>query len=140
MRNGQAASTNAKADTVRHRLKRETNSSNITCSPIAPRSSHGQAGDSLVGELQLVGRSGRNEQSANLFGFQVLIHGMWGSPSHLASAARVIEEVKGSEDQLVDAGAPDLHVLVAETNAEDHTYDGIDNGGERVAQEASRLT
>lgn len=65
----------------------------------------------------------------------VLIHGMWGSPSHLASAARVIEEVKGRGSQLVDTGAPDLHVLVAVTNAEDHTYDGIDNGGERVAQE-----
>lgn len=65
----------------------------------------------------------------------VAIHGMWGSPSHLASTARVIEEVKGGKDQLVDAGAPDLHVLVAATNANDHTYDGIDNGGERVAQE-----
>lgn len=65
---------------------------------------------------------------------------MWGSPSHLASAARVIKEVKGSKDQLVDTGVPDLHVLVAVTNAEDHTYDGIDNGGERVAQEVSTLT
>ena len=72
--------------------------------------------------------------------FQVLIHGMWGSPSHLGSAARVIQEVKGSKEQLVDAGAPDLHVLVAVTNAEEHTYDGIDNGGERVAQEVSLLT
>jgi hypothetical protein len=69
----------------------------------------------------------------------VLIHGMWGSPSHLDSTARVIEEVKGSKAQLVDAGTPDLHVLIAVTNARDHTYDGIDNGGERVAQEASRL-
>lgn len=68
---------------------------------------------------------------------QVLIHGMWGCPSHLASTARVIQEVKGSKNLLVDAGAPDLHVLVAVTNAEDHTYDGIDNGGERVAQEVS---
>lgn len=64
---------------------------------------------------------------------------MWGSPSHLESAARVIQEVKGSKSQLADAGAPDLHVLVAVTNAEDNTYDGIDNGGERVAQEVSRF-
>ena len=70
---------------------------------------------------------------------QVFIHGMWGSPSHLESAARVIQEVKGSKSQLADAGAPDLHVLVAVTNAEDNTYDGIDNGGERVAQEVSRF-
>lgn len=55
------------------------------------------------------------------------------------SAVRVIKEVKGSKDLLADAGAPDLHVLVAVTNAEDHTYDGIDNGGERVAQEVRRL-
>lgn len=54
--------------------------------------------------------------------------------------ARVVQEVKGSKEQLVDAGAPDLHVLVAATNANDHTYDGIDNGGERVAQEVSPLT
>lgn len=65
---------------------------------------------------------------------------MWGCPSHLDSAARVIQEVKGSKEQLVDIGAPDLHVLVAVTNADDHTYDGIDNGGERVAQEVSSLT
>ena len=67
--------------------------------------------------------------------FQVLIHGMWGSPSHLASVSRVIQEVKSGKGQLVDAGAPNLHVLVAVTNAEEHTYDGIDNGGERVAEE-----
>jgi len=65
---------------------------------------------------------------------------MWGSPSHLASASRVIQEVKGGKERLVDAGAPDLHVLVAVTNADDHTYDGIDNGGERVAEEVNPLT
>jgi hypothetical protein len=65
---------------------------------------------------------------------------MWGSPSHLGSAARVIQEVKGDKEQLADAGAPDLHVLVAVTNADEHTYDGFDNGGERVAQEVSSLT
>jgi hypothetical protein len=64
---------------------------------------------------------------------------MWGNPSHLATAARVIEEVKDTKDQLVNVGTPDLHVLVAVTNAEDHTYDGIDNGGERVAQEVNYL-
>ena len=77
-------------------------------------------------------------ESANPF--QVLIHGMWGSPSHLASVARVIQEVKGGKEQLVDGVAPNLHVLVAVTNAEDHTYDGVDNGGERVAEEVNSLT
>lgn len=65
---------------------------------------------------------------------------MWGSPSHLGSATRVIQEVKGDKEQLADARAPELHVLVAVTNADEHTYDGFDNGGERVAQEVSFLT
>ena len=65
---------------------------------------------------------------------------MWGSPPHMESAARVIQEVKGNKEQLVDAGAPDLHVLVAVTNADDHIYDGFDNCGERVAQEVSSVT
>jgi len=86
------------------------------------------------------GSSLSSSPSENTDPLQVLIHGMWGSPSHLDSAARVIQEVKGNKGQLVDTGTPDLHVLVATTNAEDHTYDGIDNGGERVAQEASSLT
>jgi len=91
----------------------------------------------LVSRKSSPSSSGPSE-SANPF--QVLIHGMWGSPSHLDSATRVIQEVKSSQEQLVDAGAPDLHVLVAATNADDHTYDGIDNGGERVAKEVSLPT
>ncbi|KAJ7091355.1 DUF676-domain-containing protein [Mycena belliarum] len=54
----------------------------------------------------------------------VLVHGMWGNPGHLAELDRVIKET-----------IPDLHVLRAETNQEDGTYDGIDWGGERVAEE-----
>ncbi|TRM65542.1 putative serine esterase-domain-containing protein [Schizophyllum amplum] len=42
----------------------------------------------------------------------VLVHGMWGNPD-------------GTR----------LSVLLANTNSEEHTYDGIDWGGERVAQE-----
>ncbi|KAJ3892558.1 putative serine esterase-domain-containing protein [Lentinula edodes] len=54
----------------------------------------------------------------------VLVHGMWGNPGHLAEMERIVKEVQ-----------PELHVLLAETNKEDSTYDGIDWGGERVAQE-----
>ncbi|KAJ7442260.1 DUF676-domain-containing protein [Mycena latifolia] len=56
----------------------------------------------------------------------VLVHGMWGNPGHLAELNRVVKET------IPD---PTLHVLLAETNQEDGTYDGIDWGGERVAEE-----
>lgn len=61
----------------------------------------------------------------------VLIHGMWGNPSHLGHAKKIIREVKGeAEDSDIK-----LEVLVAETNKDESTYDGIDWGGERVAEE-----
>ncbi|KAK7012219.1 DUF676-domain-containing protein [Favolaschia claudopus] len=56
----------------------------------------------------------------------VLLHGMWGSPVHLAELHRIVRET------IPD---PALHILLAETNKEDGTYDGIDWGGERVAEE-----
>jgi len=58
----------------------------------------------------------------------VLIHGMWGNPEHLLELHRIIRETKSSSDV-------ELQVLLAETNRDDATYDGIDWGGERVAQE-----
>ncbi|KAF8845086.1 DUF676-domain-containing protein [Paxillus ammoniavirescens] len=61
----------------------------------------------------------------------VLIHGMWGNPSHLAYVDKVIRQVKGN----AGPDEPELAVLVAQTNRDDSTYDGIDWGGERVAQE-----
>ncbi|CAK5274045.1 unnamed protein product, partial [Mycena citricolor] len=54
----------------------------------------------------------------------VLVHGMWGNPNHLAELHRIITETH-----------PELHVLVSKTNSEENTYDGIDLGAERVAQE-----
>jgi hypothetical protein len=63
----------------------------------------------------------------------LLVHGMWGNPNHLSELARIIKETKEiSEDD------NELDVLVAKTNSDDSTYDGIDWGGERVAQEVSR--
>jgi hypothetical protein len=61
----------------------------------------------------------------------VLIHGMWGNPSHLAHMNKIFQEVKGQ----VEDGDIKLEVLVAETNKDESTYDGIDWGGERVAEE-----
>lgn len=66
----------------------------------------------------------------------VLIHGMWGNPSHLAHVNKIILEVKGG----VEDGDVELEVLVAETNKDESTYDGIDWGGERVAEEVIPLT
>ena len=64
----------------------------------------------------------------------VLIHGMWGHPGHLAELKRIIRETYPVTDNTLS-----LEILLAETNREDSTYDGIDWGGERVAQEVSSL-
>ncbi len=66
----------------------------------------------------------------------VLIHGMWGNPSHLASMHRIMKETRIHEDSVELNGAA-LHILLPETNRDGNTYDGIDWGGERVAAEAS---
>lgn len=61
----------------------------------------------------------------------VLIHGMWGNPDHLAEMHRIITEQYSSDAD------PDiqLDVLLAQTNRDKSTYDGIDWGGERIAEE-----
>jgi Putative serine esterase (DUF676) len=60
----------------------------------------------------------------------VFIHGMWGNPEHLAEFARIAQETHSTTTDGVK-----LHVLAAESNREQSTYDGIDWGGERVAEE-----
>ena len=69
----------------------------------------------------------------------VLIHGMWGNPAHLAHMDKIIREVKGNTQNTISDG-PELAVLVARTNSDESTYDGIDWGGERVAQEVKFLS
>ena len=69
----------------------------------------------------------------------VLIHGMWGNPSHLAEMRRIMEETRGKADSERGPRGERLHILMAETNRDDGTYDGIDWGGERVAEEVSVL-
>lgn len=57
---------------------------------------------------------------------------MWGNPGHLDEMARKIRAkwsgVKNSQDGK-------FHVLLATTNVDNYTYDGVDHGGERVADE-----
>ncbi len=60
-----------------------------------------------------------------------IVHGMWGNPSHMAELKRIMLETKSEP-------SPDgieLRLIVAENNRDDSTYDGIDWGGERVAEE-----
>ncbi|KAF9454284.1 lipid particle protein [Macrolepiota fuliginosa MF-IS2] len=61
----------------------------------------------------------------------VMIHGMWGQPSHLAALKKSIETKYPEANQ----DGEELDILVAETNQSGATYDGIDWGGERVADE-----
>lgn len=57
---------------------------------------------------------------------------MWGNPDHLAEMARQIRR-KVSDVKRSLSG--EFRVLVANTNIENYTYDGVDHGGERVAEE-----
>ena len=51
---------------------------------------------------------------------------LWGNPSHMSYVAQALRD-RYSEDQ--------LDILVAETNSNTFTYDGIEVGAERVTQE-----
>lgn len=67
----------------------------------------------------------------------VLIHGMWGNPVHLAEMHRIMREAHSQPDSETGPAGEKLEILAAETNSEAHTYDGVDWGGERVADEVS---
>ena len=56
----------------------------------------------------------------------LLVHGLWGNPSHLANLAGGLR-AKHDESTLC--------ILVAKSNTSNFTYDGIEVGGERVARE-----
>jgi hypothetical protein len=68
------------------------------------------------------------------------MHGMRGNPSHLNEAARIIREKadKKSREE-TDEEQIEFEVLVAHTNQAGSTYDGIDWGGERIADEVSMI-
>ncbi|KAM7216286.1 putative serine esterase (DUF676) domain containing protein [Rhypophila decipiens] len=56
----------------------------------------------------------------------VLVHGLWGNPSHMLSVAQSLR-AQYPRDK--------LHLLVAKRNSGSFTYDGIETGGERVCHE-----
>ncbi|KAF9047123.1 lipid particle protein [Hymenopellis radicata] len=60
-----------------------------------------------------------------------IVHGMWGNPSHMAELKRIMLETKSEPSP----DGVELRLIVAENNRDDSTYDGIDWGGERVAEE-----
>ena len=59
---------------------------------------------------------------------------MWGNPAHLSEMARKIRSTRRKHSE-EDSGLDDFHLLVATTNVDNYTYDGVDHGGERVADE-----
>lgn len=68
----------------------------------------------------------------------VLVHGMWGSPIHLAEMDRIINERIERDAEAVGDGSS-VRTLLVQSNKEASTYDGIDWGGERVADEVRDL-
>ncbi|KAK4864451.1 hypothetical protein LT330_009714 [Penicillium expansum] len=56
----------------------------------------------------------------------VLVHGLWGNPSHLDYIASALID-RYSDD--------DLYILRPKTNSGNYTYDGIELGGERIVHE-----
>jgi hypothetical protein len=65
----------------------------------------------------------------------VLIHGMWGNPGHLEALANAVQDKYAEPNE----DGETLEVLLAETNKSAATYDGIDWGGERVADEVRHI-
>lgn len=56
----------------------------------------------------------------------VLVHGLWGNPNHLNYLRDTLQ---------AQHPADKLHILVAKSNADSFTYDGIEVGGERITNE-----
>ncbi|RAL15332.1 lipase ROG1 family protein [Aspergillus homomorphus CBS 101889] len=79
-------------------------------------------------ELELELDNGRTpaETSRNADHLCVLVHGLWGNPSHLDFIATSLRD-RFKEDR--------LHILAAKRNSGNYTYDGIELGGERLAHE-----
>jgi triacylglycerol esterase/lipase EstA (alpha/beta hydrolase family) len=67
----------------------------------------------------------------------VLIHGLRGNPSQLASMHRIIQQSINESSKHQNASGVELRVMLPETNRGKSTIDGIDWGGERVATEVS---
>lgn len=73
------------------------------------------------GSFLLHARQNDNNKTNNL-----LLHSLWGHPGHLDYLSSALREKYNEET---------LHILAVKSNAHNHTYDGIEVGGERVARE-----
>ena len=62
---------------------------------------------------------------------------MWGNASHLAEAARHLQERFPKPTEGVESDDIEIDVLVCQSNHGDGTYDGIDWGAERAVEEVS---
>jgi hypothetical protein len=62
---------------------------------------------------------------------------MWGNSSHLAEAARLLQERFQKPAKGAHSYDPEVEVLVCQANHEEGTYDGIDWGAERAVEEVS---
>ncbi|KAJ3813703.1 hypothetical protein F5876DRAFT_62942 [Lentinula aff. lateritia] len=68
----------------------------------------------------------------------VLLHGLWGSTKHLEPAVRVFSArhcQPNSNSELVIESQNQVQLLLIEANQGSRTYDGIDWGAERAAEE-----
>ncbi|CAL5870339.1 uncharacterized protein PFLUO_LOCUS4575 [Penicillium psychrofluorescens] len=66
-----------------------------------------------------------SENSSDADHLCVLVHGLWGNPSHLDYVASALRKRHGDQ----------LYILSAKGNSGNLTYDGIETGGERLAHE-----
>lgn len=57
---------------------------------------------------------------------------MWGNPGHLDEMAR---KIRRQWSDVRNSLSSEFYLLVATANTDEYTYDGVDNGGERVAEE-----
>ncbi|KAJ5093401.1 hypothetical protein N7456_009262 [Penicillium angulare] len=66
------------------------------------------------------------ESSSKAHHLCVLVHGLWGNPSHLDYMVAALKERHGEDN---------IHILCPEGNSGNFTYDGVEVGGERVVHE-----
>lgn len=92
-------------------------------SPLYTSSSFPQGSGPLLLGLPAMEQSRPSPSSADHL--CVLVHGLWGNPSHLGHLEKALKGRFGDK----------LHILAAKTNAGTFTYDGIELGGERVTRE-----
>ncbi|KAJ3926354.1 MAG: hypothetical protein NXY57DRAFT_1029312 [Lentinula lateritia] len=70
----------------------------------------------------------------------VLLHGLWGSTKHLEPAVRVFSArhcPPKSDSELAIESQKQVQLLLIEANKGSRTFDGIDWGAERAAEEVN---